>query len=145
MTLHMHVVSNTSPLWNLASIDKLGLLQDQFSEIYIPHEVWQELSMGHEHPEVARIQQAINARWISVKPLSNPYLLQSLTLKLELGESAAIVLALETDTTKILMDEADGRTTAKAMGLKPIGILGVLLHAKNTGKIISSIKKHGAA
>ena len=57
----MRVVSNTSPIWNLASIERLDLLRDQFSEILIPHEVWQELQPGHEYPEVARIQRAINA------------------------------------------------------------------------------------
>jgi predicted nucleic acid-binding protein len=35
------------------------------------------------------------------------------------------------------MDETDGRTAAKAMGLRPIGLLGVLLRAKHAGKIRS--------
>lgn len=35
------------------------------------------------------------------------------------------------------MDEADGRAVAKALGLQPIGILGILLMAKNRGKLES--------
>ena len=37
--------------------------------------------------------------------------------------------------SQVLIDETDGRTAAKAMGLRPIGILGVLLRAKDEGKI----------
>ncbi|MBN2305457.1 MAG: DUF3368 domain-containing protein, partial [Anaerolineae bacterium] len=33
--------------------------------------------------------------------------------------------------------ETDGRITAKAMGLRPIGVLGILLRAKHEGKIMS--------
>lgn len=137
MTLPMPVVSNTSPIWNLASIERLDLLHDQFSEIHIPHEVWQEFQVGYEYPEVARIQRAIDAQWITVRSLTNPYLQQSLMLELDAGESAAIALALELGVSQILIDETDGRTAAKAMGLQPIGILGVLLRAKDEGKIVS--------
>jgi hypothetical protein len=134
----MAVVSNTSPLWNLASIERLDLLHDQFTDIGIPNEVWQELQVGQEeYPEVARIQRAIDARWISVEPLANPYLQQSLMLELDAGESAAIALALELGVSQILLDETDGRMAAKALGLRPIGVLGVLLRAKDTGKIVS--------
>jgi uncharacterized protein len=133
----MPVVSNTSPIWNLASIERLDLLRDQFSEILIPHEVRLELQAGHDYPEVARIQQAIDARWISVGSLTSPYLRQSLMLVLDYGESAAIALALELGIRRVLIDETDGRTTAKSMGLHPIGVLGVLLRAKDKGKIAS--------
>ena len=127
----MPVVSNTSPIWNLASIERLHLLHAQFAEISIPHEVWQELQVGQEeYPEVARIQRAIDGRWITVKSLANPYLQQSLMLGLDAGESAAIALALELGVSQILLDETDGRMAAKALGLRPIGVLGVLLRAR---------------
>ena len=32
----MHVVSNTSPIWNLASIERLDLLCEQFVNILVP-------------------------------------------------------------------------------------------------------------
>lgn len=37
----------------------------------------------------------------------------------------------------MLMDEADGRAVAKAMGLCPTGVLAILLRAKYEGKISS--------
>lgn len=137
MTCPMPVVSNTSPVWNLASIERLDVLHDQCPDIRIPHAVWQELQVGHEYLEATRIQQAIDARWITVESLANPYLQQSLMLELDAGESAAIALALELGVRQILLDETDGRMAAKTLGLRPIGILGVLLRAKDEGKIMS--------
>ncbi len=133
----MPVVSNTSPLWNLASLDRLDLLHDQFPDVRIPHDVLAELQVGHDYPEMARIQQALDAQWLTVESLTNSYLQQSLMLEIDRGEAAAIALALELRVTHILIDEADGRVTAKAMGLRPIGVLGILLRAKHEGKIIS--------
>lgn len=46
------------------------------------------------------------------------------------GESEAIILADELHADYLLMDEAAGRKTAEAMGVKIIGLLGVLLEAK---------------
>jgi predicted nucleic acid-binding protein len=37
----------------------------------------------------------------------------------------------------IVMDERIGRDRAKALGLKTVGILGVLLNARKNGKIAS--------
>jgi predicted nucleic acid-binding protein len=39
----MPVVSNTSPVLNLAIIGQLSLLREQFGEIWIPAAVWEEL------------------------------------------------------------------------------------------------------
>jgi predicted nucleic acid-binding protein len=40
------VVSDTSPLLNLALIDRLDLLRSQFEEVTIPTQVWSELTNG---------------------------------------------------------------------------------------------------
>lgn len=137
MILPMPVVSNTSPLWNLASIERLDLLRDQFPDIRIPPEVWQELQVWQDSPEVVRLQHAVDSQWITVESLKTPYIQQSLMLEIDRGEAAAIALALELGVSQVLMDETDGRSIAKAMGLHPIGILGVLLRAKGDGKILS--------
>ena len=43
----MLVVSNTSPLANLAVIDHLQLLRVRYGRVVIPQEVWDELSALH--------------------------------------------------------------------------------------------------
>ncbi|CAN2048871.1 DUF3368 domain-containing protein [Candidatus Magnetomoraceae bacterium gMMP-1] len=137
MILIMPVVSDTSPIWNLASIQQLDLLHEQFPLVLIPSEVLAELQLESGYPETALIQQALKAQWIQVKRLGLSHLKQSLMRELDQGEAASIALALEYNITKIIIDEADGRSIAKALGLRPTGVLGILLRAKNKGKIES--------
>ena len=45
----MIVVSNTSPLTNLAAIGQLGLLHQLYSRVHIAQAVWDELNAGEQH------------------------------------------------------------------------------------------------
>ena len=54
---------------------------------------------------------------------------------LDLGEAESITLALELKADLILMDERDGRHRAIQLGLKPVGVVGVLLTAKARGHV----------
>jgi hypothetical protein len=51
------------------------------------------------------------------------------------GEAAAIALAVELKADLVLLDEQDGRRAAQRMGLRPLGVLGILLEAKKRGHI----------
>lgn len=42
------VVSDTFPPLNLALIDRLDLLESQFSEVTVPQQVWNELTDGED-------------------------------------------------------------------------------------------------
>jgi len=48
------VVSDTSPLLNLALIDRLDLLRTQFADVTVPRRVWDELAEGEEGLEPLR-------------------------------------------------------------------------------------------
>jgi predicted nucleic acid-binding protein len=133
----MPVVSNTSPIWNLASIQQLDLLRRQCADVLIPPDVLDELQLESGLPETHRIQQALDAQWIHVEPLKTAHLKQSLMLELDRGEAAAIALALERNIPRVIIDEADGRAAAKVLGLHPMGILGILLRAKHEGVLPS--------
>lgn len=55
----MIVVSNTSPLTNLAAIGQFRLLQLLYPEIYIADGVWKELhAYGREWPGAGEVAQA---------------------------------------------------------------------------------------
>jgi predicted nucleic acid-binding protein len=58
---------------------------------------------------------------------------------LDLGEAAAIGLALRIKADLLLIDERNGRRAARNRGLPVSGVLGELLHAKNR-KWISAVR-----
>lgn len=48
------VVSDTSPLLNLTLIDQLDLVQEQFSTVTVPQQVWNELLAGEDGVDALR-------------------------------------------------------------------------------------------
>jgi len=65
---------------------------------------------------------------------------QRLCAELDLGEAEAIILAGELSADYLLMDETLGRKVAIREGLRVIGLLGVLLEAKDL-RFIPSIRE----
>ncbi|MFN0075360.1 MAG: DUF3368 domain-containing protein [Prosthecobacter sp.] len=133
----MLVVSNTSPVSNLAVIGQLALLRDQFGTIIIPDEVEVELSRLRHPPAQREIAQAFADGWLISMAVPaqapSPLLLD----KLDQGERAAIRLALELKANRLLIDEADGRSVATSLGVSITGVVGVLIEAKKRGQLAS--------
>ncbi len=129
------VVSNSSPIIHLAKIRYLDLLPEQFGGILIPQAVYDECVIdGKSRPEVTAIKQA---PWLQVVPVVNKDLIRLLNAEIDRGEAEAIALAREHQAAIILLDDADAREKARLYHLKITGILGILLSAKRTGKIVS--------
>lgn len=129
----MIVVSDTSPISNLAAIGQLPLLQQLYSEVIIPTAVHQELlNSGSEDPAVLAVQ---TLDWIQVRSVTNAGLLQPLQASLDSGEAEATALAIELNADRLLIDERRGRQQAIQVGLKVTGLLGILLAAKQQGFI----------
>ena len=55
--------------------------------------------------------------------------------ELDLGESEAIVLAIELKADYLIIDEYKGRAIADKKGVKIVGLLGVLIAAKRIGHL----------
>ena len=83
----MRAVSNTSPLSSLAVIGRLSLLRGQFSEIWIPTAVSQELDAHPDPAALAAIQAAIHEKWIRVASPAPSRLLSVLCLIFTLDEA----------------------------------------------------------
>jgi predicted nucleic acid-binding protein len=60
---------------------------------------------------------------------------RALGLRLDRGGSEALALALEVGAETVLIDEAVGRSAARKLGLAPLGVIGVLVEAKQDGLI----------
>ncbi|MBI5842170.1 MAG: DUF3368 domain-containing protein [Chloroflexi bacterium] len=133
----MPAVSDTSPLLGLSAIGQLELLQEQFGAVFIPQAVLDELKIETGFRGTSVIQNALSDGWLEVHEIQNKPLAQALSLELDKGESEAITLAMDLSVEMIVMDERIGRERARIMGLKTVGVLGVLLNAKKRGKIDS--------
>lgn len=129
----MIVVSDTSPISNLAAIDQLELLQQIYGSVIIPTAVYQELiNSGDTDPAVLAIK---TVNWIETCSATNITLLQTLQNNLDIGEAEAITLAIELNAERLIIDERRGRNEAIRLGLQVTGILGILLAAKQQGLI----------
>ncbi len=127
------VVSDTSPIINLARINHLNLLPAIFGEIIIPQKVYDEIVIqGFGQSGAKEISQA---HWIIVKSCSDSTKVRVLEKKLDSGEAEAIVLAQEINADLLLLDDNEARTIANSLNLEYTGLLGVLLVAKKLGFI----------
>jgi predicted nucleic acid-binding protein len=131
------VVSNTTPLSELAKVGRLELLRELFRTLFISQEVYDEVTQG-KHPAASAVP---SATWIEVVTLQSPIRAVELqtAFKLDLGEAATIVLAEELRADRVLLDERLGRKVAQGRNLPVTGTIGVLLVAKNKG-ILPEIK-----
>ena len=132
------IVSNTSPIIYLASVGKLTLLKELYSEIFIPNEVWNELispTIGKVKklpPDLKYEIEAQEAGWLIVKdPKREKYLeiALGLTLELDIGEAYAIALSLELSADLLLINDQKAKEIAESMGIKTKWISEVLLEA----------------
>jgi hypothetical protein len=131
------IVSNTTPLSELAKVGQLNLLPEIFGRIIIPVEVYNEITTGN-HPAVKAVQ---SVEWIDVLAIQTQTKVLQLQreFKLDLGESATIILAEELKANRVLIDEKLGRKVAQSRNLPVTGTIGLLLVAKQKG-IITEIK-----
>jgi len=61
-------------------------------------------------------------------------LVSTLERDLDRGEAETIALALDMSADVVLLDEQDGRRAAQRLGLRVVGVGGLLLDAKRRGE-----------
>lgn len=129
----MIVVSDTSPITNLAAIGHLELLRSLFGSVLVPDAVVAELR-ACEVGTPGFVDLDPND-WLVARPIVEPAVAAALSMDLDLGEAQAIALALESGADVVLMDERRGRRLAQRLGLRTLGVLGVLVKAKRERRI----------
>ena len=82
----MIVVSNTTPLIGLASIDRFDLLHQLFGEIYIPKAVYDE-SVVAGRDEGGAKREVSEAAWIKTVEVQDRLAVEVLLDELDLGEA----------------------------------------------------------
>jgi predicted nucleic acid-binding protein len=135
----MIVVSNTSPLTNLAAIGQFDLLHLLYGQVYMARGVWEELNAeGKRWPGC---EEVANADWIERQTVKNQALVTALRRDLDRGEAETIALALELEADLVLLDEKEGRHAARRLGVRVLGVVGVLLEAK-ANSAVDAVRPH---
>jgi uncharacterized protein len=124
------VVSDTSPLRALAHLSLLVLLQELFDEVFVPPAVDVEL---RNPPKSLPCVDVRDLAYVRIQSPRDRIKVAEFLQVLDPGESEALALALEVGVSAVLIDEVAGRTMAKRLGLLPVGVLGLLVRAKQRG------------
>ena len=123
------VISNTTPLIGLADIGCLDVLQTLYEEIMIPDAVLEEVKS-----EPARTLVR-NSEFIHVFSVADSWSRKMFSSRLHAGEVEVMLLAEEKQADLLIMDDNAAKKTAKFLGFKVTGTLGVLLKAKQEGHV----------
>ena len=133
----MRAISDSSPLIALNYIHRLELLRDLFSQVIVPSAVQSEIK-SFRLPE-----------WLQVLEIPPDAMVDVSIEGLGAGEIEAIGLARHLSPDRLLIDDGLGRRLAKQLGLKIVGVIGLLAMAKDKGLIaavrpeIDSLVAHG--
>lgn len=124
------VVADAGPLIALGRLDALHLLPALFAEIQVTATVLGECAARPDCIDAQRIGEAVNAGWF--KPCAER--VEGPGGCLDPGEASAIARALEIDAG-LLLDDRAAVVYARALGLKVIGTLGLLVLARRRGLV----------
>lgn len=78
----MVAVGDTSPISNLAPIDRLDLLRIQFDRVWIPDAVKSELDRVPSRDAMASIEHAVQEGWLGCRSAGNIQLVDGLATNL---------------------------------------------------------------
>jgi predicted nucleic acid-binding protein len=116
------IISDTSCLIGLTNIGFLEVLKQMYDTVTVTPEVAAEY--GEPLPE-----------WITVTAARDTQKTAAFNQYIDLGESSAIALAVETKNALLIIDDLDARQFAVNLGLEVTGTLGVLVQAHERGII----------
>lgn len=107
------IVSNSAPLINFATIDRIDILAEPFNRICFPTAVERELMEKGKHYSSKSVFEANWSKLISVMETKNETLCNVHRLNLDDGEAEAIALAIELSITPKAEGAEDRNAEAK--------------------------------
>ena len=117
-----NIIIDSSSIIALYKLNLIDILKDLYASVNVTGAVLSEV--GHDLPH-----------WIRILPADNINKVQDFRKKLGYGESEIITLGIEKADYVLVLDDLKARQTAKKLGLKITGLLGILLKAKKRKKI----------
>ena len=130
-------IVNTSPLILLARIGGLEFLREPAdSDVIVPEVVFQEILAGEKFDSNVATIRHVSTIWLRVVP--NPEPAHGLDPdRLDAGESALLSLAIENPGAIVILDDRAARSEAILRNIPLLGTAGVLLRAKEQGRLES--------
>ena len=125
------VIVNSTPLIILSKIGELEILKNLYGEIIIPRAVFEEVTI--------KSYVIKNLSWIKIFEVQDKSNRKIYQTKLHYGEVEVMMLAKEISANLLVIDDNAAKKTAKFLGFKVTGTLGILLKAKEE-KIISEVR-----
>jgi predicted nucleic acid-binding protein len=129
------VVVDSSVLITLAAGEQFQLLKGLYGTLFVPQDVWNEVVSTTKAFGVAESKQARNDGWLIIRNPTSLDAVRALPFHLQPGETQALALAVELPNSLLLVDDAQGRRAAQALGIQFTGTMGVLLRAKAVGQL----------
>lgn len=145
------VIADAGPLIALARIGQLELLPALFGEVSITSQIASELVDGGPFPDSPALAAALSQTWLKTidltQGLASGQAADPLALcrdlmnlhQIDLGEASALVYAarcnLQGDLALLVIDDFRGRAAATHERVAIIGTAGLLLLAKQTGRV----------
>lgn len=129
----MKVIANSGPIIALAKLGLLSLLKELYGTVVIPSTVYHEvvikgLQRGEE--DAQDVNLSINLGHIKVEHLDEFDISEEINqLPVHHGEKSVIELYLKAKADLALLDDRLARETAKKLGVKVKGTLGVIIDA----------------
>jgi predicted nucleic acid-binding protein len=136
-------VCNSSPIIGLSIIKKLDLLWEIFDEVYITEEVYKEVTINEKIRKIGskELIEAVKNNHIKIYSVKNKLLVEQLYGRLHRGELEVMAAAKELKIKRVIIDDRSARYFAETMLLRSIGLVGILLLAKEYKKI-GSVKEY---
>jgi len=129
------IVADSGPIFSLACIKQLHLLDVIFVNVLIPEAVWKEVTKDVHSDLYPDIYNFFKTKVRKIKSLND------LVLIMDEGESEAVILYKELFADFLLIDDKKARKVAEYFDLNCIGTLGLLIYAKENGHL-SELKTH---
>jgi predicted nucleic acid-binding protein len=126
------VIADTGPVNYLVLIGHIEILRALFETVVLPSVVRDELA-DRGAPPAVRQWIADPPAWIEMRDASGAGLGDSSLERLDAGEAAAIILAIELSADLLLIDDRAGVIAARHKGFRVAGTLGILGMAAQHG------------
>ncbi|WP_373514229.1 DUF3368 domain-containing protein [Persicitalea sp.] len=123
------IISDSGPIFSLATIGKLEILDALFEKICIPDAVWKEITRDKTTKYYGELAAYFDGKVRSISGFNE------LEFIMDYGESEAVLLYRELSADFLLIDDKKARAIAESFGMQCVGTIGVLSIAREKGLI----------